>query len=231
MSFNLSSPDRKIHAGVILTRGVTEMLDVAPFEFFAWVDKESLQKFKFPAAMVEEGMDIELHWVTEDGSPAPMRSGAEIKPTDSFASCPPLDIVLMGAHDVSYQTSETEKAFIRKAYEQCSAFLTVCGGVLALLEAGLLEGKTATGPRMILDMMRKNAPLVNWVDRRWVRDGKIWSSSTLLNGTDLMRAFAEETWGGRNGMVEAMLDAGHWPVRDVDFKDYQGQNYAVDSFE
>lgn len=64
-------------------RSVTEMLDVAPFEFFAWVDKESLQKFKFPAAMVEEGMDIELHWVTEDGSPAPMRSGAEIKPTVS----------------------------------------------------------------------------------------------------------------------------------------------------
>lgn len=72
-------------------RSVTEMLDVAPFEFFAWVDKETLKKFKFPPAMVEEGMDFELHWVTEDGSPAPMRSGAEIKPTvsDHPAFIPP----------------------------------------------------------------------------------------------------------------------------------------------
>ncbi|OJD28988.1 dj-1 family protein [Diplodia corticola] len=250
MSFNLSKPDRKVHAGVILTKGyyptiprrrkirradqehsVTEMLDIAPFEFFAWLNKDSLKLLNFPPAMIEEAMEFELHWVTEDGKPAALKSRAQIQPTDSFDSCPPLDIVLMGAHDVQYKMSDAEKAFIRKAYDQCSAFLAICAGTFSLLESGLLEGKTVCPPRMFLGVMRKQAPHVNWVDKRWVRDGKVWSSSTLLNGTDLIRGFAEETWGGRSGMVESLLDASHFPARDVDFKDFHGRHFEVDSFE
>ncbi|EOD52903.1 putative dj-1 family protein [Neofusicoccum parvum UCRNP2] len=204
------------------------MIDVAPFEFFAWMGSASLAALNFPPAMVEEGIDIELHWVTEDGSLAKMKSGAQIKPTDSFESCPPLDIVLMGAHDFKYQTSEAEKLFIRKSFEQCAAFLTICGGIFPMLDAGLLQGKTVSAPRMVLEMMRENVPIVNWVDKRWVRDGKIWSSSTLLNGTDLIRGFAEEVWGGRSGMIEALLDMGHFPVRDVDFKDFKGHHFPVE---
>lgn len=98
-----------------------------------------------------------------------------------------------------------------------------------MLEAGLLEGKTVCAPRIVFEVMKKNVPNVNWVDKRWAHDGKVWSSSTLLNGTDLMRAFATETWGGRNGMVEAALDAGHYPVRDVDFKDFHGHEFQVEN--
>lgn len=98
-----------------------------------------------------------------------------------------------------------------------------------MLEAGLLEGKTVCAPRIVFEVMKKNVPNVNWVDKRWAHDGKVWSSSTLLNGTDLMRAFATETWGGRNAMVEAALDAGHYPVRDVDFKDFHGHEFQVEN--
>lgn len=136
----------------------------------------------------------------------------------------------MGAHDPHYHLNEGECAFIRKTYQNCSAILSICGGVFAFLEAGILDGKTAALPRMTFDMMKTAAPHVNWVDKRWARDGKIWTSSTLLNGTDLIRAFATEYWGGRNGLVETLLDAGNWPVRDVDFKDYQGKNIAIESF-
>lgn len=225
------------------------MLDVAPFEFFAWIDRESLKMLNFPSEMLDEALDLKCHWVTEDGDVARMKSGLQVKATvssivrlnynsdkivtndqDSFETCPPLDIALMGAHDPNYHLSEGEGAFIRKTYENCSAFLSICGGVFALLEAGLLTGKTAVAPRMAYEMMKSAAPHVNWVDKRWTRDGKIWSSSTLLNGTDLISAFAKETWGGKNGMVETLLDAGHWPARDVDFKDFQGKNIAMESF-
>ncbi|KAL1635497.1 hypothetical protein SLS58_010193 [Diplodia intermedia] len=231
MTFDLRNPDRKVHAGVILTKGVTEMLDVAPFEFFAWMTRPSLQMLNLPPAMLDDAIDFDLHWVTADGNPAALKSGASIQPTHSFATCPPLDIVLMGAHDMKYQTTDAEKAFIRQSYERCSAFLTVCGGILPMLEAGLLEGMSVCAPRMLLGMMRKQAPHVTWVDKRWVRDGKVWSSSTLLNGMDLMRGFAEETWGGKNGAVEAVLDAAHFPARDVDFKDFHGKHFEVDGFE
>ncbi|KAK1458219.1 hypothetical protein CMEL01_15566 [Colletotrichum melonis] len=230
MEFNLSKPNRKIHAGVILTKGVTEMLDVAPFEFFAWTDKTSRQMLNLPQEMWEDDIEFDLHWITEDGKPAQMKSRAQIQPTDSFESCPPLDIALMGAHDLKYKTSEAELAFIRKVYEQCSAFLTICGGMFPLLEAGLLAGKTATCPRMIVSAMKKSIPVVDWVETRWAHDGKLWTSSSLLNGTDMMRAFAEATWGGKtnNGWVEAALDIGGYPVRDVGFKDFKGHHYAVD---
>ncbi|KAF9875160.1 hypothetical protein CkaCkLH20_07426 [Colletotrichum karsti] len=230
MSFDLSKPNRKIHAGVILTKGITEMLDVAPFEFFAWTDKKAVTFMNLPVEMREEAFDVELHWITEDGQPARMKSKAQIMPTDSFASCLPLDIALMGAHDETYKTSPAELAFIRKTFENCSAFLTICGGMMPLLEAGLLAGKTATCPRSLIDLMKKNVPMVNWVDRRWAHDGKLWTSSTLLNGTDLIRAFATETWGGRSGMVEALLDSGHYPDRDADFKDFKGHHYPMEQF-
>lgn len=138
----------------------------------------------------------------------------------------------MGAHDPGYKTSEAEIVFIRKVYEQCSAFLTICAGMFPLLEAGLLAGKTATCPRMVVGAMKKNVPGVNWVETRWAHDGKLWTSSSLLNGTDLMRAFAEATWGGktRNGWVDAVLDIGAFPVRDINFKDAEEHHYPVEQF-
>lgn len=71
--------------------------------------------------------------------------------------------------------------------------------------------------------MREQAPEVNWVEKRWVRDGKLWTSGSVLNGTDMMRAFGREIWGGRmggkGGLLERMERVGAWPARDVDFKD------------
>lgn len=61
----------------------TEMLDVAPFEFFAWLDKASIRMMNFPPEMLDDALDVKLHWVTEDGHAGQMRSGAQIKATVS----------------------------------------------------------------------------------------------------------------------------------------------------
>ena len=129
----------------------------------------------------------------------------------------------MGAHKVGYVPNEAELAFIRKAYEQCSAFLTICGGFDAPLRAGLMNGKTVTAPRFILEMLRHQSPDVDWVERRWARDGKLWTSGALLNGTDLMRAFAQHTWADKPGLINPLLEMGGWPIRDVDYKDVGGK--------
>lgn len=99
-----------------------------------------------------------------------------------------------------------------------------------MMEAGILEGKTVSAPRMALYLLSMNAPNVNWVDKRWARDGKIWSSSSLVNDFDPMRSFAEEIWGGRSGMIETLLDSDHYPKKDVDFKDYRVENFPLASF-
>jgi transcriptional regulator GlxA family with amidase domain len=131
----------------------------------------------------------------------------------------------MGANDSADKPTETELAFVRKSYNDCSAFLAICGGVAIPLQAGILEGKTATGPRFLLNAMRQMAPNTDWVEKRYVQDGKLWTSGTLLNGTDMMLAFAKSVWGKRGadvGAINVVENAGRlgaWPARDIDFKD------------
>lgn len=86
--------------------------------------------------------------------------------------------------------------------------------------AGLLEGKTATGPRMMLDMLRQQSPGTTWVPKRWVRDGKLWTSGALLNGLDMVHNFVKETWGDEEDSLSGFaLRCGAYPNRDVDYKD------------
>jgi transcriptional regulator GlxA family with amidase domain len=127
----------------------------------------------------------------------------------------------MGAHEQGYRLSDAEKAFIRKSYDNCAAFITICGGMQAALEAGLLEGKTATAPRPMVEMLRQAFPGVKWVEKRWAHDEKLWTSGALLNGTDLMRAFVTEHWKGP--LFEFALELGHYPIRDVNYADAPGK--------
>lgn len=131
----------------------------------------------------------------------------------------------MGAHwsgnGPAGEPNEAELNFVRKVYDQCSAYISICGGMMIPLAAGVLEGKTCTAPRILFESIKSQHPEVNWVERRFVKDadGKTWTSGTLLNGLDLMRAFVEETWGGPGTLAEALLTDGAWPKRDVDYKD------------
>lgn len=130
-----------------------------------------------------------------------------------------MDIVLIGAHNVGYTPNAAEIAFVQKAWEGCSAFITICGGVEVALQAGILEGKTATAPRFMLDLLRQQAPTTTWLSKRWVNDGKLWTSGAFLNGLDLMYNFAHSTWGGDGTPAAHMSRLGSWPNRDVDYKD------------
>lgn len=93
---------------------------------------------------------------------------------------------------------------------------------MAPLQAGLLSGQTATAPRMLLDMLKQQAPDVKWTEKRWQKseDGKLWTTGALLSGTDMIRAWAAENLGhGDQNLASFMLDGGCYPVRDVDYKD------------
>lgn len=138
---------------------------------------------------------------------------------DSFETCPPLDIVLIGA-SFQPEISDTELAFVRKSYQECSAFITVCGGIEVPLKAGILEGKTATAPRLMLQELRQRATGTQWVERRWARDGKLWTSGMLLNGLDLMHNFIRATWpSGEGSLMDFTAKACAWPNRDPEYGD------------
>jgi len=220
---DLHKPNRPIHVGVILLDAETEILDVAPIDMFNAFSKKFAKQLEpfFPGDIGSQALDVEFHWVNEAGKTAKLTGGIQLVPTDTFANCHPLDIVIMGAHVVldGYMPSEAELDFIRKSYDDCSAFITICGGFLAPFQAGLFKGKTVTAPRFMLDQLRQTAPDTTFVEERWHRDGKLWTSGALLNGLDLMRAFGTEYWGGEGSLAQFGLDSGHYPIRDVGYAD------------
>jgi transcriptional regulator GlxA family with amidase domain len=116
-----------------------------------------------------------------------------------------------------YELNEQGLEFVRKAYKECTAFLTICAGFVAAKQAGLLKGKTVAAPRFMLGDLRKSDPGTKWVERRWAHDGKVLSSGTLLNGLDIVRAFAEYTWGSEGGIAGPLLEIGAWPVSNTEF--------------
>ena len=97
---------------------------------------------------------------------------------------------------------------------------------MAPLQAGILDGKRATAPRQMLAQLKRDIPGVKWLDQRYVHDGKLWTSGSLLNGTDMMAQFALEAFGARNGekekLADYMVDVCCWPSRGVEYKEGEG---------
>ncbi|KAM4057556.1 DJ-1/PfpI family protein [Hirsutella rhossiliensis] len=224
MSVELANLDRTIRVGVILLGGLTEVLDVGPVDLIHGISKPFVDLL--PDSLISpeqkaQALDTQFHWVSETGKTQPSRltSNMSLAATDSFETCPPLDIVLIGA-SFQPEITEAELAFIRKSYQECSAFITVCAGIEAPLRAGILEGKTATAPRFMLKELRQKATGTQWVERRWARDGKLWTSGTLLNGLDLMTSFIQATWpSGEGSLVDYTMKMCAWPNRDPEYKD------------
>ncbi|KAG8164127.1 hypothetical protein KVR01_006045 [Diaporthe batatas] len=221
--FTLQNPGRPIHVGVILMASTTELLDVAPIDYLHALDKKFLGSFPDAIFSQDEkaaGLTFDFHWVAvTDKAPCKLTAGVQLIPTDTFETCPPLDIVLTGANDFNYEMTEAELNFICKSWNDCSVYLAICNGQESLLKAGILAGKTATAPSDLLPILRQQHPETTWVEKRWQRDGKLWTSGTNMNGLDLMRAFMFETWGGKRDLVEKLSRMAAWPMRDVNFGD------------
>jgi transcriptional regulator GlxA family with amidase domain len=147
------------------------------------------------------------------------RAFTDICYQDSFETCPPLDIVLIGAYFPGYNPTESELAFIRKAHDESVAFLNICSGFIPGHLAGVLVGKTATAPRFMVPELQKQDPRTNWVEKRYVRDGKIWTSGALLNGLDLMREFILEYWPD---LARIVVSSSGIPIRDVHYQGADG---------
>lgn len=95
-----------------------------------------------------------------------------------------------------------------------AVFIAICGGFSLLLHAGLLQGRTATAPRPLLDFFKEHEAGVTWVDRRWVNGQGLWTIGAALHGVDLVAEFARSTWsdGDRGRLVRWLLEFGGWNV-------------------
>jgi transcriptional regulator GlxA family with amidase domain len=97
---------------------------------------------------------------------------------------------------VDRKTRATVAAWLRKNAGRARRVASVCTGVYALAEAGLLEGRSATTHwRFASDLRDTWAKVSVNADAIFVKDGKYYTSAGITAGIDLCLSMVEEDCG------------------------------------
>ncbi len=164
------------HVAILLFDEV-EVLDFAgPFEVFSVCGRRSqLEPFA-------------VSTVSERGQPVRARNGLTITPSHSFASCPPVDILLVpgGFGTRREMRNPIVLEWVVTHGRHCELLLSVCTGALILGSAGLLDGLSATTHHMAFPELRAAAPRAQVEEgARIVDNGRVVLSSGVSAGIDM----------------------------------------------
>ena len=139
--------------------------------------------------------------IAETGAPVTCFHGMVITPHRPFQDAPQLDYLLIPG-GIGTRAEIKNKAlndFVTAQARTCRIILSVCTGSFILHSAGLLGGIKATTHFSMLDKLR-GLDGVDVVEKRFVTDGKIWTSAGVSAGMDMAleliaREAGEETAG------------------------------------
>jgi transcriptional regulator GlxA family with amidase domain len=153
--------------------------------------------------------------IAQSNEPVTCFNGMIITPHASFQNAPRLDYLLIPG-GMGTRTEMKNKAlneFVAKQAEACNVVLSVCTGSLILHSAGLLSGKKATTHYSVLDTLR-NLGDIEVVEKRFVKDGKIWTSAGVSAGIDMaLELIAQEAGDKTAGNVQ--LYAEYYPAGKI----------------
>jgi cyclohexyl-isocyanide hydratase len=163
-----------IHIGFLIYPGVTQLDATGPAQVLARV----------PGARV--------HFVWKSIEPVPTDAGFSILPTDSFESCPPLDVICVpgGAGQAELMGDDPTLAFLRKHGQTAKYVTSVCTGSLLLAAAGLLGGYEATCHWAWKNLLEQFG--VKPVPGRVVRDRNRFTGGGVTAGIDFALTLAAE---------------------------------------
>ncbi|TFK26556.1 ThiJ/PfpI [Coprinopsis marcescibilis] len=194
---SLTSPHQKLTIGVLIFPGSTQWLDFAgPVDYLHSHSREFFELIGWgPPHIVERAPSIQWHFMSASGTLDPVRvtSGPPQVPTTTFETCPPIDYLLVPGPSPATQLSEEGTKFIQKRFPTLKGLFLVCTGAIVIAKTGILDGfkvntnKVAARYMTEFLTMSKN---VKWVvDRRFLVDGKVWSTGGVTAGIDLMAEF------------------------------------------
>lgn len=201
----MSSP---IRIGVFIPNGA-QTLDVACIDVLGTMSHAYFSGMSnmLPQHVISIAPEVSIVYITSPrtGTLVPLTSGMTIKAThfstDEEVQPGKLDIVMVpGPHPNSTFEEEGLEWLRQHSGTKGVDILCVCTGIFICAEAGIVDGKSASGPRGLQDQLTKKFPKIKLVgdNQRWARDGNFWSSGGITNGNDLMAAYAKQ--------------CGRWPV-------------------
>lgn len=214
-----------ISYGVLLYPGF-EVLDVCgPIECLNTLT-DHLADSKLTLSVIGRPVDDNHPDVPADLSPAnPSKGPPHSHPTDSFKfqsaqiyrpthtfnTAPPLDVLIVGGGWGSFPTSRVgpEIEFLKKVFPSLQYLFTVCTGSALAAVAGLLDGLRATSNKANWELVTACGPRTHWMAHaRWVVSEKVWTTSGVSAGMDGMMAFIEKVYNDEQypGLVQEILN-------------------------
>jgi cyclohexyl-isocyanide hydratase len=163
-----------LHIGLLVFPKVQQLDFTGPYDVFATMP----------------GVTVHLVWKNLESLQS--SSGLTLTPTQTFESCPDLDVICVpGGVGVDALMEDPETlAFIKHQASNAQYVTSVCTGALVLGAAGLLEGKRATTHWASHGLLEKFGAIP--VKERVVRDGKLMTGGGVTAGIDFALTLISE---------------------------------------
>lgn len=184
-------PPKHLNIGVLLM-GTNELLDVSPVDLFGILSVSYLKSRNLPDSITSLAPSVTILYISQNHNDhhsqnvqvQPCTADAALRINRSLASpdvAPgKLDILVIPGPEPWVQITPEVKAFVQgHAAKTDTTVMSVCVGVYVAAQAGILDGKNVTGTGGYLPDLEKKFK-ANWVKRRWMSDGNIWTSGRLL---------------------------------------------------
>ncbi|KAF9529589.1 class I glutamine amidotransferase-like protein [Crepidotus variabilis] len=194
---------KSLSFGVLLLPGFQILDAVGPVDF---INSHSQQFLKFvslaPSSLVAKAPSIEWHYISHSLEPVQTTSFPVQHPTTTFKECPKLDYLIVPGADSTTPLPEGCAEWLKHIFEKdLGGLLLICVGSLSVARSSnILDGLHVATNKMGLKMMvptphYDNLKKVKWVgDKRWVVDGKVWSTGGVTSGIDLAAEFVRRTF-------------------------------------
>jgi transcriptional regulator GlxA family with amidase domain len=159
------------------------------------------------------GKALRIVTIAEQPGPVGSSPGPCTVAEHSFASAPPLDLLLVpgGLGTFPQLTNEAMLGFLRERVPRCEVAMSVCTGSALFAAAGLLDGRRATTNKQFFSMTCASGPNTTWLkEARWVEDGKLVTSSGVSAGTDMALAMIARLWGAAAAQQVAEITEYEW---------------------
>lgn len=163
----------------------------------------------------------DVQMLSEHGGPVPAFGGA------SLATIPisdtHFDTVIIGGNTCVVATSPALLAFIATSATTARRMSSICTGVFALADAGLLVGRRVTTHWLFTAQLRSQFPDVRLEDDRiFVVDGPFWTAAGNSAGIDLTLFMLESDFG-----ADLALSVARIMVVDIRRSGGQSQHSAL----
>ena len=153
----------------------------------------ALSVFEFANISTEKKL-YDIRILSEDGMPVPSASDTSLE-TNAFGDSR-FDTVIIGGNTRVTPTSPKLLAFLSRAAKSSRRISSICTGVFALADAGLVGDRRVTTHWLFTDELKTRFPEIRLeADRIFVVDGPIWTAAGNSAGIDLALHMLEKDFG------------------------------------